>query len=50
MPDVLVFFLQFRFIPDNSIIAFILPDGGLPASMAADLLSAEAFNAMDYCC
>jgi len=45
--DILPFLQEFRLIPDNAVIALILPEGALISPCLVDLSGAEAFAAVE---
>lgn len=47
MPEVLPFLQQFRLIPDDPVIALILPEGSLDASLGIDGPGRKGLDAMD---
>lgn len=48
MPEIIPFFQEFPVVPDNAVIALILPYGAMSASLFIDLVGAESFHTVEH--
>jgi hypothetical protein len=47
IPDIVPLFQKLRLIPDDAVIALILPDGAIGSPALVNLIDAKSFNAVD---